>query len=78
MSAPIPALDELIRDAVLLIRTMKADGTRFLSEDEAAQIIKRICEISRLQGQRLGFSAGINLTGAAHQSPTEANSGKKE
>lgn len=78
MSAPIPTLDELIRDAVLLIRAMRADGTRFLSEDEAAQIINRICEISRLQGQRLGFSASINLTGAVHQSLTEANSGEKE
>lgn len=63
MSAPIPALDELIRDAVLLIRTMKADGTRFLSEDEAAQIIKRICEISRLEGERIGFSHRLDLTG---------------
>jgi len=61
--SPLPSMDDLIRDAVLLIRAMKSDGTRFLSEAEAAQIIKRICEISRLEGERIGFSSILEGVG---------------
>lgn len=62
MSPSLPTIDECIRDAVLLIRAMKADGTRFLSEDEAAHLIRRICEISRLEGERAGLSSGVIAT----------------
>ena len=77
------AVEELrkAREEAAVMRTNAEQQAAKLIEEartEAAQIINRICEISRLQGQRLGFSASINLTGAVHQSLTEANSGEKE